>query len=125
MKHENEYVCYWFAYGILHIVYKPYAQISIKAAKKITLDRLVIQDGIVCPVFCDISEVDYFTKAARVYFAQEGCLLINALGIMACSPVSKIISSYYLSLAPPVAHIGLFTEKHLAMSYLSKYRIPK
>lgn len=122
MKQENEYVFYRLAHGIMHVIYKPSVRVSIKAAKKITLDRLMIQKHKAYPVFCDITEANYFTRAARTYFAHEGCLLINALGIMANSPTSEAISAYYLALNPPLKNINVFTEKHLAIHYLSRYR---
>lgn len=120
--YENDYATYLFKNQILHITYKRGVYIDLKAAVQIVKDRLVFHEGLSLPVLCDVRGVNEVNKSARDYFAIEGSTLIKAVAFIIASPVSKILSQFYLKTSNPPIPIKSFEQITEALVYLNEYQ---
>jgi hypothetical protein len=119
--YENDYAKYFLKDQILHIIYKSGVCIDLKAAVQIVKDRLVFHEGLFHPVLCDVRGVTEVNKSARDYFALEGSTLINAVAFIIESPVSKILSQFYLKTSNPPIPTKYFEQISEALNYLNEY----
>lgn len=117
-SHENKYALYVLTDDLMHIIYKKDHGIDLEAAQLIVRDRMMVQEGLSMPVFCDIREVRMVNKAARDYFAMEGSLLVKALAFLIDPPVTDVISAFYLGTHPVSFPTASFTDKAEAIAFL-------
>jgi hypothetical protein len=120
--YENDYATYLFKDQILHITYKRGVCIDLKAAVQIVKDRLIFHEGLFLPVLCDIRGVKEINKSARDYLALEGSTLINAVAFIIASPVSKILSLFYLKTSNPPIPTKSFEQIPDALHYLNEHQ---
>ena len=118
---ENRYARLWISRGLLFIAYKPGTIIDIRAARKVTTDRLALQKKKTYPVFVDFREVKCADKAARDYFATDGLVLMRCLGVLIASGAARAIVEYYRKDHKPTIPVALFTEEKEALKYLKNY----
>ena len=117
-SHENPYAVYRMTHDLLHVVYKKGISIDLKAAQLIVRDRMLLQEGKVIPVLCDIRGVKRVNKPARDYFALEGSLWVKALAFLIDPPISDMISDFYLGTHAPSFPTRSFTNKSEALAFL-------
>tara|TARA_R110001583_G_scaffold192614_1_gene359338 strand:- start:51774 stop:52163 length:390 start_codon:yes stop_codon:yes gene_type:complete len=120
-SYENDYARFWFAEHILFIEYKPKTTISLKVAKRVVADRILLQNGKPYPVLCDIRGIIDSEKAGRDYLAQSGSLLITAAALIIHEQVSLTISNFYLHISKPTVPTKLFTTRQEALIYLKSF----
>ena len=119
---SNEYATYQIIDGILHIDYHKDVVLDLPAAVYIVKDRLSIQEGRFMPVLCDIRYIQAINKAARGYLSIEGSVLVKAVAFLIDSPVSEVLSEFYLRTSKPPIPTESFTTKNEALRFLSDFR---
>jgi hypothetical protein len=117
---ENDVSYLWMENDILYIHYKDNVDIFYEGARKVLEDRLLLQVGKACPVFCDIRGIKHIDSGARRFNALEGSLLIKALALICDTPLARTFSNLYLydKLKVPT---DLFTEETPALEFLKRY----
>jgi hypothetical protein len=73
-------------------------------------------------VCCDARGLKEIDKAARDYLAREGSDLVIAVGILIESPVTRILTNFYLTISKPLTPTKLFTDRDEAIAYLNSYK---
>lgn len=121
MIYENEYATYEIIEGILHVKYKNIV-VDLPEAVFIVKDRLDLQEGQYMPVLCDIREIKEINKAARVYLSIEGSAFIKAVAFIVESPVSEMLSEFYLRTSKPTIPTRSFDNVHDAMLFLNTFK---
>ncbi|MGS2762938.1 DUF7793 family protein [Sinomicrobium sp. M5D2P9] len=122
MNHvENTYAWLWISRGLLFIAYKPGTVIDIRAARKVTTDRLALQKKETFPVFVDFREVKCADKEARDYFATDGLVLMRCMGVLIATGFARTLVDYYRKSNKPTIPVELFTEERDALNYLKNY----
>lgn len=119
---HNEYATYDVLEGVLHITYADDVILDLPAAVQIVKDRLNIQQGRLMPVLCDIRRIKSINKAARDYLSIEGSTLVKAVAFIAESPVSKMLSEFYLKTSKPPIPTESFTNIKKALLFLDTYK---
>lgn len=120
-RFENDYATFWIEAGILYFVYKPNATINLDAAKQIVNDRINFQQQVDYPIFCDIRGIKSIDKAARDFLAKDGSSYTKGVAVIVDTPMTKIISNFYLGLNKPLAPTKMFTEQQEALNYLQQF----
>lgn len=122
-KWENESVLFEIEDGILIGTYKTQV-VDLALAMDITEKRNSFTRERRLPVLVDYRNVNFTTKEARDYFANDKLASRNiiAMAILINSPVGKIITSFFLKLSKPDYHIKVFNHKGKAFSWLSQYK---
>lgn len=119
---ENDYATYKLLNdGILSVRYHNDISIDFKAAVQTVKDRLLIQQGERLAVLCDIRGVKEINKSAREYLAVEGSVLIKAVAFIVESPVSEVLSSFYLRTNNPPIPNRSFQSIEKAKSFLNSF----
>jgi hypothetical protein len=118
---ENEYANFWIESGILYFVYKKNAAIDLNAAKQIVDERIRFQQQKDYPIFCDIRGIKNIDKAARDFLAKEGSSYTKGVAVVVDTPMTKIISNFYLGLNKPIAPTKMFTDRQEALNYLQQF----
>jgi len=119
---ENEYATYRLMDGILHITYSKDVILDLPSAVYIVKDRLLIHEGRFLPVLCDIRHIKEINKAARTYLSIEGSTLIKAVAFIVESPVSKMLSEFYLRTSKPPIPTRSFNNMSEALSFLNTFK---
>lgn len=74
------------------------------------------------PVLVNLSGSKGATQEARhTYSSKEFGAYISAAAIVVCTPISKVIGSFYLGLNRPIHPIKLFESEDPAIEWLSTY----
>ena len=118
---ENSYASYKFLDGIVYMRYHIGITIDRNAAVKIVEDRLVLQEGQIFPVLCDIRGVKDINKAARDYLALEGSTLIKAVAFIVEPPLSEVMSKFYLKASKPPIPTESFQTFEDAKGFLDEF----
>jgi len=118
---ENEYATFWIEAGILYFVYKRNTTIDLNAAKQIVNDRIKFQQLVDYPILCDIRGMKSIDRAARDFLAKEGSSYTKGVAVVVDTPMTKIISNFYLGLNKPIAPTKMFTERQEALNYLQQF----
>lgn len=122
-KHEfNEYADYAIIDDIFHITYKDNIVLNLPAAVQIVKDRLSIQEGRFMPVLCDIRKIKSINKAARGYLSIEGSILVTAVAFIIDSPVSEMLSEFYLKTSKPPIPTRSFNNVQDALLFLKEFK---
>lgn len=119
---ENEYATYKLADGILYVTYNKDVILDLPAAVYIVKDRLLIHEGRFLPVICDIRQIKEINKAARAYLSMEGSTLIKAVAFIVESPVSEMLSEFYLRTSKPPIPTESFNTMEQALKFLNKFK---
>jgi hypothetical protein len=118
---ENDFAEFWIEDNILFFIYKKNSRIDIAAAQRIVEDRIKLQQGVAYSVFCDAREVKDSDKAGRDYLANEGSHLVKVVAVITGSPITKMMSNFYLAINKPLIPTKLFTDKSEAIAYLKSF----
>jgi hypothetical protein len=118
---ENDYASYRFQDGVLHITYHPGVNIDMKAAIQIVKDRMILHEGRLFPILCDIKGIKDINKQARAYLAMEGSTLIKAVAVIVEPPVSKMLSEFYIRTSNPPIPTKTFEHIEDALAFLNEY----
>ncbi|MGJ8550702.1 hypothetical protein HSX10_16365 [Winogradskyella undariae] len=119
---ENEYATYNIVNGILYVTYRKDVILDLPAAVYVVKDRLSLHEGLFLPVLCDVRQIKEINKAARVYLAIEGSTLIKAVAFIVESPVSDMLSKFYLRTSKPPIPTEAFTTMEQALIFLNQYK---
>ena len=106
---ENEYASYKLIDGILYVTYTKDVILDLPAAVYIVKERLSIHEGLYLPVLCDVRHIKEVNKAARSYLAID-------------SPVSEMLSEFYLRTNTPTIPTKAFSNFDLALKFLNPYK---
>ncbi|MGS2741671.1 helix-turn-helix transcriptional regulator [Sinomicrobium sp. M5D2P17] len=115
---ENKYARLWIDQGILFVTYKPGTVLDLRAAIRLTADRVSLQGKKPYPVFVDFRGVKDLTREARDYFAHEGALYISVLGVYATSPLGRLMAYFYVKANAPAIPTGIFPRKKDTLHYV-------
>jgi len=121
MYAENEYATYELLDGVLHVHYKDVI-LDLPAAMNIVKTRLTLQEGQFFPVLCDIRKIKEINKAARSYLSIEGSTLIKAVAFIVDTPVSIMLSEFYLKTSKPPIPTKSFVNITEALAFLNQYK---
>ncbi|WP_299109443.1 hypothetical protein [uncultured Winogradskyella sp.] len=119
---ENEYASYKLIDGILYVTYTKDVILDLPAAVYIVKERLSIHEGLYLPVLCDVRHIKEVNKAARSYLAIEGSILVKAVAFIVDSPVSEMLSEFYLRTNTPTIPTKAFSNFDLALKFLNSYK---
>lgn len=119
---ENEFAEFWIENDILYFIYKPATRLDLEATRKIVTDRKMFQKNASYLVFCDARGLKEADKASRDYLAKEGSDLVIAVGVLIDSPVTRILTNFYLAISKPLTPTKLFTDKNEAIAYLESFK---
>ncbi len=118
---KNEYAKFWIENDILFYVYKNGVEITLEVAIQIVKDRILFQQGKSYVMLCDIRGIKKVDKNARDYLATEGSVLLKAVALLSNTPLSEIISDFYVKTSPPSIVTKEFNDYEEALSYLNAY----
>jgi len=118
----NDYASYKFVDGILIITYNKDVVIDLPTAVYVVKERLSIHEGRTLPVLCDVRHIKEVNKAARSYLAMEGSILVKAVAFIVDSPVSEMLSEFYLRTNTPTIPTRAFNNFDLALKFLNPYK---
>ena len=118
---ENEFATYTINDGILHVAYKN-VNLDLSAAVRIVEDRLALQQGRSVPVLCDIRNIKGINKTARIYLSHEGSSFVEAVAFIVETPVSEMLSKFYLRTSKPVIPTMAFETVWEALMFLERYK---
>jgi hypothetical protein len=119
---ENEFAEFWIENDILFFAYKPQTRLDLEGAQLVVTDRKKFQNNMSYLVYCDARGLKEIDKAARDYLAREGSDLVIAVGILIESPVTRILTNFYLTISKPLTPTKLFTDRDEAIAYLESYK---
>ncbi|WP_225037091.1 hypothetical protein [Winogradskyella sp. SM1960] len=119
---ENDYASYKFSDGILIITYNKDVVIDLPVAVYVVKERLEIHEGRALPVLCDVRQIKEVNKAARSYLSIEGSILVKAVAFIVDSPVSEMLSEFYLRTNTPTIPTKAFNNFDLALKFLNPYK---
>ena len=90
---ENEFVTFVMKNGLLYVVYKPVAEMTLEAAILVAENRLELTNNVPQYIIADVSNIKTSSKEAREYLSkQDGGLK----GIRAGAFVSNKVYSYFI-----------------------------
>ena len=122
-RYENGYGIFWKEENILFFEFKSEAVIDLHAAQQIIADRLQTQKEKPFPVLCIMNGVVNINKAARDYFAQQGSVLIKAVGILANQgSYAFLMASFYIRVNKPQVPTKVFSDKSEALQFLKTFQ---
>ncbi|WP_435138473.1 DUF7793 family protein [Formosa sp. A9] len=120
--YENEYASYRFSNGILKVTYHEGVTVKYGTAVKVVRDRLQLQEGQWLAVLCDIRGIKEIDKPARAYLAVEGSSLIHAVAFLIDTPVSKMMTKFYVRTSKPLVPSQVFDDEQDALLFLNKFK---
>tara|TARA_R110000868_G_scaffold71713_2_gene209688 strand:+ start:15067 stop:15444 length:378 start_codon:yes stop_codon:yes gene_type:complete len=118
---ENDHCSYRFHEGILHIIYHQGVSVDLKAALQIVRDRLLLHQGQLLPVLCDIRGIKDINIAARAYLVAEGFALLKAIAFLVQPPKSKLVFEFYIRTNIPPIPTQSFENKEEALAFLREF----
>ena len=80
--------------------------------------RLLIQNGKLFPVLCDVSGVRYLHRSAHTYLSRHGLLLVKALALVSSSRLATGITSFYMTTNAHAVPVRKFKSKDTALQFL-------
>jgi hypothetical protein len=119
---DNEFAEFWIEDEILFFTYKPATRLDLEGARRVVSDRKKFQKNMSYLVCCDARGLKEIDKAARDYLAKEGSDLVIAVGILIESPVTRILTNFYLTISKPLTPTKLFTDRGEAIAYLESFK---
>ena len=119
---ENDYASYKLADGILFITYNKDVILDLPAAVYVVKERLLLHEGRSLPVLCDVRHIKEVNKAARSYLSIEGSILVKAVAFIVDSPVSEMLSEFYLRTNTPTIPTKAFNNFDVALKFLNQYK---
>ena len=97
----------------VHIT-RTHALAAIEAMKQLT-------KGEKAPILVDMRDALSTTNEARKCYGNEGYAVISACAMLIDSPLSKILSNFYLGINKPRYPFRVFTNKQKAIEWLKQY----
>ncbi len=119
---ENDYASYKLADGILFVTYNKDVVLDLPAAVYVVKERLLLHEGLPLPVLCDVRQIKEVNKAARSYLSIEGSILVKAVAFIVDSPVTEMLSEFYLRTNKPTIPTKAFNNVDLALKFLDQYK---
>lgn len=89
---------------------------------QVVKDRILLQEGRQFPILCDIRGVKEIDKPARSYLALEGSVQITAIAFIVDSPVSVMLTKFYLKTSKPPVPTRSFKNIEEALVYLNGFK---
>jgi hypothetical protein len=121
-EHENEFGVFWIENHILLFQFKTGVSIDFPAAQQIIADRIKIQNEKPYPILCNIEGLVNVNKAARDYFANQGSVMTNAVGIVANqNSFSFLMAMFYIRVSKPRVPTKVFADKTMALQFLKTF----
>ncbi|WKB81815.1 hypothetical protein IZU89_12310 [Cellulophaga lytica] len=119
----NTYATYELIDDIIYITYRKNVILNLQAAEIVIKDQFSLHSGLKRGILCDIRHVKAIDKAARVYMAREGSILVSALALIVDSPVSIMMSEFYLKTSNSAVPTASFKSTEEALLFLNKYKV--
>lgn len=107
--------------GIIYLVDHGTVKLNLTNAQDIweTVDQVKL--GQARPIFADIRKSKPPNLEVRRYFSQnDSGSLVNAVGLLIESPLSRVIGSFFLGLNKLPVPVQLFSEKKKAIESIGK-----
>jgi hypothetical protein len=118
---ETPYMKLWIKDKIIYCDYTKGIDISLSIAKLCIAQRIEFSKGKEYPACVFVKNINSVEKAARKCFAEEGAFLIKACALIIDSPLSQVLSNFFLYINKPNVPTRLFTETKLAEKWLRIY----
>ena len=96
--------------------------LDLPAAVYVVKERLLFMKDVHLPVLCDVRHIKEVNKAARSYLSIEGSTLVKAVAFIVDSPVSEMLSEFYLRTNKPTIPTKAFNNFDLALKFLNQYK---
>jgi hypothetical protein len=108
--------------GIVRIIHKPDAEVTLESAKETMEAYLKIYQGKKRPLFVDTKMMKSLAREARQYYAgEEAAKVASAVALMVDTPVSKVLGNFYIGLSKPHLPSRLFSSDSEALEWLKGY----
>jgi hypothetical protein len=121
-RSQLDFVEAWLrADGILVYSPRPDLQIDLETAQQITILGKELVDHPV-PVLVHMGNVRRVTKEARALFASdEYTKVAGQSALLVTSPVSRVISNFFVGLDKPIYPVRVFTNENKALDWLKGF----
>lgn len=98
--------------------------VDLEVAKSAVKFRLEKFGDKFYPFLINIKTVKHVTKEAREYLAsKDGCEKVSASAILINSAIASMVGNFFIKINKPLVPTKLFTDKTLAIQWLSNYVI--
>lgn len=114
--YKNDDVEMWLENGVVYIIHKPSAAITLDKARHNVAERLKICDGKTYPVFADIRKVKAASAETREYLSGEDSMRgISAGAFLVSTHIEVWIFNLWLRIHPVNVPTKLFNDKDKAL----------
>jgi hypothetical protein len=108
--------------GIFRVIFLSGAEVNLEDIKEINSYMAKCSGGKRLPAFNDIRGVKSTTREARVFTSsQESVNVCSAAALLIDSPISRAISSLFLSLSSPPFPTRIFKSEEEALAWLKGF----
>ena len=108
--------------GIIRSIVIPGGVGTLETAKEAVVAYRKLGKGIARPVFMDGRNIKSVDRPSRVYAAsEEASSVISALAVLIESPLSRMLSNFFLKVSKPSYPTQLFTSEVKAMEWLRQF----
>ncbi len=106
--------------GIVQLVWVPATVMSFEDAIA-AIDAMAKLTGRQrCPLLVDAHDAGPQDRSARSEFARRGDL-VSAVAILAGTPLSRLVGSFFIAVSKPMAPTRLFDDESSALTWLTKF----
>lgn len=106
--------------GIVHLVWAPRVAITLEDALAAIEAMAQLTGGRRGPLLVDTRDVGPMDRRARTEFAGRGDL-VSAVALIVETPLSRMMGSFFLSVAKPMAPTRLFDDEATALAWLREF----
>lgn len=118
---EDEYAKIWIEDTILYIEYSPHLVLTKQIAMEVLRRRLIFQKNIEYAVFCDPSGIVSAETEALDFLSREGNLLIKAIAFYTPSPLTNLLTEFFLETHRRKVPARIFRHKIQALKFLKSH----
>ena len=106
--------------GIVQLVWVPATVMSFEDAIAAIDAMAKLTGGQRCPLLADAHDAGPQDRSARAEFARRGDL-VSAVAILAGTPLSRLVGSFFIAVSKPMAPTRLFDDESSALTWLTKF----
>ncbi|MFN6947157.1 MAG: hypothetical protein ACK4ND_19620 [Cytophagaceae bacterium] len=113
----------WLDNGILYSAYAPNTYLDLETAKEVVRERLKLSNGILRPVFSNITNIVKIDKEARTFFSHgDSIKLVSAIAILTTNKLQEIAGNFYINFDRPPLPTKLFISEKKALDWLEIFK---